>query len=310
MDNIFIAIATCHRNDLLKKTLLSIEQLAPFEFGQIHVFVGDNDPAGGAAETVLSLGNKLGYKLSYVHCPKPGIPQVRNVLLAQALTSDATALAFIDDDEMVDPNWLHALWRCFAQNRHQVHAVHGPIVPLFAIKPPRWLPIELYGRDLKLPTGTKLHLAATGNVLIDLSYLRKKGHFFDERMALTGGSDTEFFHRFTKDGGVICWCNEARVCEHVPESRMTIYWLCRRYFRRGSSDMKFWRLNHSFLYTFFWGWRRAVYNFCRHFVCLLAVGKTKRYYIEHLVCLMKTVGLLSGIFGFSYLEYAERHRKL
>lgn len=309
MDHIFIAIATCHRNDLLKKTLQSIEELVSFEFVQIHVTVGDNDPAGGAAETVFSLGKQMSYKLSYVHCPKPGIPQVRNVLLSQALSSDATALAFIDDDEVVDPNWLQALWGCFVEKRQQVHAVHGPVLPLFAIKPPRWLPIELYGRDLNLPTGTKLHLAATGNVLIDLNFLRKKRHFFDERMALTGGSDTEFFFRFVRDGGVICWCDEAKVYEHVPKVRMTIIWLCLRYFRRGSSDVKFWRFNHSLPHTIVWVGRRAVWNFLKHFISLLALRKTTSYYVKHLVCIAKTFGLLFGIFGFSYLEYAERHQK-
>jgi len=309
MGKIFIAVATCRRNELLKIALLSLNQEIPMGVSRLEVCVGDNDLSGGGGETVLSLKSKVGYELTYVHCPEPGIPQVRNVLINQALASESTVLIFIDDDEVVDSTWLKELWGYYLKNQHIINAVHGPVLPVFAKKPSSWLPVELYGRDLMSATGKKLNLAATNNVLIDLEFLREKRLFFNERMALTGGEDTEFFFRFTKAGGIIHWCNEAKVYEHIPDVRMTIGWLGRRSFRSGSSDVLFWRLNHSILYTLFWGLRRTIWNFIKNFSYLFVMGKPKYYYAKHLILLMKTFGLLSGILGYHYLEYRERHLK-
>ncbi len=309
MDRILIAIATCRRNKLLVNMLLSLDKISPPPGTIFEVCIGDNDPQGGARQQVLSISNKLNFSLSYIHSPTLGIPQVRNALLRHALDLRYTALIFIDDDEIVSHDWLDTLWTYYKKNRLIVQAVHGPILPNFLIPPSNWLPIDLYSRDLKLPTGTELNLAATGNILIQLDFIREKELFFDERMALTGGSDTEYFYRFTQSGGVIHWCNEARVYEDIPQSRMTLKWLCRRYFRYGTSDIKFWRLNHSLLNTLFWGIRRAIWNFIKNVSLLLILNKPKHYYVRHCVLLTKTFGLLFGLLGYSYLEYKSRHNQ-
>lgn len=109
-------------------------------------------------------------------------------------------------------------------------------------------------------------------------------------------------------GGIIQWHREAKVYEFTPKERMSFNWLCRRYFRLGTSDVLFWRLNHSLFYTLFWGLRRLTWNFLKNIFCLLVIGKPQKYYVKHLVLLVKTFGLVSGLLGYSFCEYGERHR--
>lgn len=181
------------------------------------------------------------------------------------------------------------------------------MVPRFDEVIPSWLPLDLYGRDMGMPTGALLHLAATNNVLISLDFVKMHNLKFDERMALSGGSDTEFFYRFSSLGGQIRWCGDAIVYEGVPSSRMTLGWLVRRYFRYGNSDATFWRLNHSLFNTFFWVFRRAGWNFLKCIGGMLFVVRGRRRLVSSFVKLFRSFGLFYGLAGFSYNEYKERH---
>ena len=51
------------------------------------------------------------------------------------------------------------------------------------------------------------------------SALARLDALFDERMALSGGSDVELFRRFAAQGHSIVWADEAVVFEWVPRSR-------------------------------------------------------------------------------------------
>ena len=57
--------------------------------------------------------------------------------------------------------------------------------------------------------------------------------WFDESMALTGGTDTEFFRRAHVAGFAIEWCDEAIAHEEVPAERCTLRWIARRNLRGG-----------------------------------------------------------------------------
>ncbi|RZI88301.1 MAG: glycosyltransferase, partial [Microbacterium sp.] len=65
------------------------------------LLVVDNDPDASARDLVEGLG------VRYVHEPRPGIAAVRNRAIVEA--GDATAVVFIDDDEVPEPGWLKEL---------------------------------------------------------------------------------------------------------------------------------------------------------------------------------------------------------
>lgn len=305
--DILISVATCNRNNSLLELIDSFERMSCIPDIRFSVCIVDNSFDGFAVSVYQDILDRYSFTIKYVHCKTKGIPFARNCALKYAIDNKYDAIAFVDDDEVVSPCWLHEHCSHYKKFYPDVKAVYGPIFADFSDKIPSWLPQELYCRDKKLSTGSVLRFATTGNVFLDLAFVAENDLFFDERMALTGGSDTEFFFRFVRYGGIIHWCNEAGVTESVPVERMTLRWLAKRYFRYGSSDVLFWKLNHSIWNTLFWSSRRAVWRFIKHFLSLFVPGRKRSYYVGHIVQLARPFGVLYGLVGFSYNEYKARH---
>lgn len=80
-----------------------------------------------------------------------------------------------------------------------------------------------------------MELARTGNVLIHTQVFARDENRFDPRYALTGGEDTHFFLRISKQGHQIVWADEAVVYETVPESRLKLGWILQRAYRAGNT---------------------------------------------------------------------------
>jgi len=78
------------------------------------------------------------------------------------------------------------------------------------------------------------HLERIGSVhqMADVGAARPP---FDIRLALTGGSDADFFRRAHLAGCTIIWNDEAIVWETVPPSRANLGWLLRHAYRIGNS---------------------------------------------------------------------------
>ena len=71
-------------------------------------------------------------------------------------------------------------------------------------------------------------MAATNNLLLDLGAVRAAGLRFDEAFGATGGEDALFTRSLVAAGGVIVWCDEARVRDRVPAARLERAWVLRR----------------------------------------------------------------------------------
>jgi hypothetical protein len=98
---------------------------------------------------------------------------------------------------------------------------------------PQWISAGRFFDRPRYATGTVLAEARTGNVLIRMEVFERIG-FFDDRFALTGGEDWDFFVRLHESGGLIYWANEASVDEWVPASRMTLKYVLQRAYWIGS----------------------------------------------------------------------------
>jgi len=310
MESVAIGLATCRRSDLLRKSLLSLNEIIVPEELRVEIFIADNDSMPSNQETVDEIANNIKFPISYFHFNKPGIPNVRNFLLKIAAESYVDALLFIDDDEEVDKFWLVSMWNYYSMNRGNVVALEGPVLAKFTDQVPPWIPVDLYSSDRKLTTGTPRHVAKTGNLMLSMDFIRETGLRFDERMAFTGGSDTEFTWRITKNGGSIRWCSEAIVYENVNKGRLTVSWLVKRHFRYGTSDAMFWKLNHSRIYSTFWIMRRSFWNLLKSSVGFIFSGLNSSGYVKYYVMAYKSFGLIFGLIGYSYNEYdPKRYRK-
>ena len=165
-----------------------------------------------------------GVSVRYVVEERPGVAAVRNRALDE--TTERDLLIFIDDDEEPEPGWLAALVGMWATTGCQ--AVAGPVIPVYEVEPEEWVRQGEFFVRRSWPTGTIRPVAASNCLLLDLRFVRRAGLRFDEAFGATGGEDTLFTRQLCAAGGVIRWCDEARVRDHVPASRLTRPWILRR----------------------------------------------------------------------------------
>jgi succinoglycan biosynthesis protein ExoM len=196
---------------------------------QVGVVVVDNDPDRSAEPVVDDASRELGMPIRYVHEPRRGIPFARNTAVEQSGAVDF--IAFLDDDEEAEPDWLVELLR--VRDRYDADVVNSPVVPRFPEGFPEWLASGGFYDPPRRETGTLIPSATSGSVLF-------KREVFDhgpfaEWAALSGGSDTHFFTRARLAGRRLVWADEAIVHETVPLTRATPRWLLAREFRRGTT---------------------------------------------------------------------------
>jgi glycosyltransferase involved in cell wall biosynthesis len=165
--------------------------------------------------------------------PRRGIPFARNTAVARALGEGADFIAFIDDDEVPEPSWLDELLH--VQRLYRVDVVMGPVLAHFTAPVAPWVEKGGFFHSLRHPTGHPMEWGWTSNVLVRSEVFEKMGKLFDERFALSGGSDRHFFERVRRAGHRMVWADEALVREWVPESRASLGWLLRRRYRLGNT---------------------------------------------------------------------------
>lgn len=228
-----VCVATYRRPEGLRALLKSLDALlfngtAP----HVEIIVVDNSPDAPATERLGTLDALSRWPLTYVIEPVRGIVAARNRAL-ETVPAEVDFIAFLDDDEVVDPGWLSALLA--TSNKFGATAVQGPVIPDYEAPPKVWMEDLGIYRLGPFEDGAPRSSAATNNVLIDASFIRAQGLRFDPRFNITGGEDEEFFGRLKLKGGSIVASAEATVHDVIPAVRMTFSWAARRAFRKGNT---------------------------------------------------------------------------
>jgi succinoglycan biosynthesis protein ExoM len=235
-----VCIATCGRPMSLANLLGALEVLEIPAGTTLRVVVADNDSGGSARAVCDDVITRRAYSLCYVSEKRRGIPFARNAALAVAL-SDSDFIAFIDDDETPEIDWLAELLR--VQKFYKADIVTGPSLPRYVESPPQWMSEGRFHEAPRYPTGTLRPVAFTHNALVRTAVFESFDRHFDESIGLSGGEDEEFFTRAAASGFLIIWADNAIVHESIPASRSTVRWLIQRSFRVGTSSS--WvQLNH------------------------------------------------------------------
>lgn len=232
--SVTICIVTYKRPKGLMRLLDGLNEL---EFTKtapegVRVVLVDNDQEGSGAKIGRSMANSLRWPMVVAIEPRRGIPYARNT--AMSLVDKTSAyIAFIDDDEVPDPNWLDEL--LYVQATYSADVVTGPVIPYFPKPPPQWLVRGGFFDRPQLPDGSVVRTARTGNVLVRREVFSAVADGFDERLALTGGSDTLFFMQVDRARFKMVFAANATVTEWVPRSRTNAKWLLQRAFRIGNT---------------------------------------------------------------------------
>lgn len=228
-----VCVITYQRPEGLKRLLSGLNQLTfkKVQLPKIKVIVIDNNPNGLACLLCESIAQDFQWKLECSIEPKRGIPCARNKAISCA--GDANFIIFIDDDEVPSSEWLDELLS--VQQKYKAEVVSGPVLPYFKEQVPDWMHQGKFFERNRFPTGYRLEYASTNNVLIAVEVVKGMNRLFDERLALTGGSDTHFFMRVHRSGYKIIWADDAIVYEWIPQSKANAKWLLQRAYRTHNS---------------------------------------------------------------------------
>ncbi|MBB6192262.1 glycosyltransferase involved in cell wall biosynthesis [Sphingobium wenxiniae] len=307
MAKVIICIATCNRPQGLMRTLESIAALDTRH--EVEVVVGDNDTERQEGLVALDRIAKAGYRWPIMGMPvrQRGIPHVRNALTEAALAREGvTHVAMLDDDEAASSRWIDALVE--AAEKWRADVVGGAVLREMDREVDGWAARHpLLQPKSRGASGPVDLIDSTANVLIAARALRAMGpRPFDERMALTGGSDKQLFTAMKRAGHRFAWSEEAVVTELIPASRVTAKWLLMRGYRVGMTDMIVLRTQRGPL--------RAVASEAPRIVGGFIVGglgavatldRGKR--VERLGKLYRAAGKIAGLTGIHYEEYRKVH---
>jgi succinoglycan biosynthesis protein ExoM len=232
--HISICISTYQRPALLSKLLHTLaSQVTDGKFAY-SIVVADNDAAESARTVVEGMADKFPVGLVYCTEPRRSIAHVRNMTIAR---SSGELIAFIDDDEFPESNWLLNLFGTLTT--HECAGVLGPVRPFYPPGTPEWVKRAGFFERPEHPTGFVMPWQGcrTGNVLFRRRIIEGMDQPFSPAFG-TGGSDVDFFRRMIDLGHKFIWCNEAPVHEEVPANRWRRRVLLKRAILRGQNSFK------------------------------------------------------------------------
>ncbi len=224
MTLISVVICTVDREAMARKTVASVLAQSLADGNTLEIIVIDNSAEALAREWVEGLAAE-DKPVRYGHEPRPGISYARNAGVALA---KGDFLAFIDDDETAEPDWLANLHRALLE--HEADIGTGPVLPVFEDKARLgWDPTPFFfGEREAMKTGGRLQAARTGNVMFRVARCFDGTPPFDPALGRSGGEDTDFTYRLHLKGRKIIWVTDAVVHEFWPNSKATLPAFLRR----------------------------------------------------------------------------------
>lgn len=235
--NISVCICTYKRPGLLARSLKTVCAQRTNGLFSYSIVVVDNDEAESGRAAVAEIAAHAAVPVKYCVEQRQNIAMARNKAIENAA---GNFIAFIDDDEFVNEEWLLTLFKTI--RGYKVDGVLGPVNPHFDAGAPKWV-IEggFYDRPIH-PTGMVLpwRKCRTGNVLLKRELFDGDAQPF--KPECLSGEDQDFFRRKIEQGSTFVWCHEAPACEVVPPVRWKRTFLARRALFRGIFAQR----NHGF----------------------------------------------------------------
>lgn len=227
---ISVCVCTFKRPHVLQ-TIRSVLAQVGIRHWTIEIVVVDDDPEWSAQPIVEAIAATAPHPVYYVRSGARNVAAARNACLDAAR---GIWIAFIDDDEIAEPDWLSRL--VAAQLDHGADVVKGFVRAVYPLGTPGWVKnADPYTRDYG-PTGTKPKRLATGNVLFLRDMAERHQLRFNTTFGRSGGEDTDFFRRVRATGAKVVASRDAIVNEIVPETRTTKAYLLSRYKRMGRTE--------------------------------------------------------------------------
>lgn len=220
-----VCIASIGRPSLLD-TVKGIHGCARPAGMALEIVVVD-DSRTRAAQTLLCCSDERD-RVRVVISASQNISVARNTGMAHA---QGDFIAFIDDDEVPDVNWLNNLVQL--ADSSGADAVQGTVIGIYPSDSPGWA-VKLRPFDKSYgQAGARIKVGSTCNLLLRRSSMVTRAMKFNAAYGRSGGEDTDLCYRLTASGGVIVCSPDAVVYENVPRARLGLRHLVRRYARGG-----------------------------------------------------------------------------
>jgi glucosyl-dolichyl phosphate glucuronosyltransferase len=237
-----IIIPTYNRSSVLLQALKSLQEQTLKDF---EILVIDNAADSKIETMVAEFNETCRVKVNYIPEPQLGLHNARH---AGAKAAIGDILVFTDDDATFDTAWLEVYAEAFLQHREMV-AAGGPVRPIWEVTPDQWL-LDYIGDFKMFPILSlmepyrEFRLDSQGfffgvNMAIRRDALFKLGGFNPESFGdiWLGDGESGLNRKLWENNLLVGYVPTAIVHHHIPPSRMTIDYFCRRMANEGACDM-------------------------------------------------------------------------
>jgi glucosyl-dolichyl phosphate glucuronosyltransferase len=241
-----IIICTYKRPILLESTLKSVVDLdfAPDQFEVIVIDNGSDDQSQDVFETIKRQGR---CQMVYAREETLGLSHARNKGIALA---KGVIVAFLDDDELVDSNWLKELIKPYDSDE-LIACVGGKIIPVFPDnKFPSWYSKSIQGFFGGVDNGVIIHevnfpqeYIGGGNMSFNRRLIIESG-MFNVRLGIIGvssysGEENELAFRIKNKGFKVLYTPFATTYHIIESERISKQFFHKRLFQSGRSEIMY-----------------------------------------------------------------------
>ncbi len=228
--SVAVYVCTFRRNEPLKRLLdsLLVASGAVQPHIEVAVVVVDDNPDGRASAVVDNFGHDFLRGLHYRHTGSRNISTARNMGLETAMEL-ADWVAMTDDDQVVSPVWIKALFE--AAHAHDADAITGPAHIRYEQGTPSWLDAQPFDEILEAQPrvdGERMDTCSTGNSMLKSSWLIAHPESrFRADLGRTGGEDMVFYRTAVDNGLAAFYSTEAEIFQMQPPERATFGYMVR-----------------------------------------------------------------------------------
>lgn len=224
--DVSVVLCTYNRADMLGPALESLIRQETHGQFRFEVVVVDDGSTDGTQATLQKIAKDSRVPIQCLRGESRGIAAARNTGVAAA---SGEWIAFFDDDQVADPNWLEELLDCATHAGVDVVGCSVRLdLPEEEIRQISPVCRELLGEtkvDRKLGKCSRKEFPGTGSMLVTATAFKAVGTF-DESWT-RGGSDLEFTARLRRSGLEAWFTPKAIVHHRVPAYRLKesyVFW--------------------------------------------------------------------------------------
>jgi len=246
---ISVVIPTYNNAKKLKNALNSLHEAEKPKGMGYEVIVVDNHSKDDTKGTVDAAIPLFEGRLRYVLEVKQGVSYARNSGIREA---KGEFVAFIDDDVIVDRQWLVELLKNI--RFFNADCIAGKIIPKWEIPKPRWITGNLgmalglldYGKKPFLIDNLEQEIV-TANFVVKRNIFNNKNYLFktflgDKGKKIIKGEDTELFFNLMKGGYRIWYCPSCFVHHDISKERMRVLYFLKWNYQHSQSKVYLMRM--------------------------------------------------------------------